>query len=255
MTRIVIVSLIFLSSMGYCCTHTANSDLKSGNGQQEQRDTISGKINCDELYRYFQSIGEGDSLDLNFYIEDLTQKANEGDCIKLMTLLGEEYMNGSRVLKNEEKGLKMLLYSFDKGDMSAKIPLLKYYFSKRYISNYLALLPESKANDRCDLCYEKAHFLLTGTSFLLGNPAIKYDTLNTKEGIEALHNCVDCKNIYAQIDLGFYYSEGLHGLGISNEKAIYYYTEAYKNPMAKSIPGIKDDIAEYLEEVGGRVPR
>lgn len=245
--------LILLETFIFCnwsSLHATPKDNVVGYSGINEHVIIDTCKECDSLLLDYQNWLELDAEKDYNEVTFLVKCALEKNCNNFYALYGENLIFNFYPDRNIELGKAFLEKAYRNGNNDAGFALVKYFLS---IDSYY------KAIDNLNILhnrgykqatFELSYILLKERSFYLGEKLNSGgELIDIEKGVYLLEQSASNGNIDAQIELGLAYKNGKYNLSLDASKADSLFHQAYENPQADTIPGIRDDIRFHLEGI------
>lgn len=205
---------------------------------------------ADSLILLYQSSCENNLVstnkDLSTIINCLLEKKN----YKFYEIHGLNLVKGYFLKQDINFGMELLNEAYINDNESAGLIISSIMFDQDSISTAVRILNELVAKNNYAAFFELAHIYLYGYPQSSGNFNIKNDKLiDYPKGRDLLIFASENNEYNSQIELGLAYSKGNFGLNVDKNQALKYFNMALNNKSISDIPGLKDNILDYINEL------
>ncbi len=172
-----------------------------------------------------------------YYLEQAALQNNN----LALRVLGSEYLSGSRLDRDVQKGLSYLEKAIALGDSLAYYSLAEYYYPND-IQKATEMLKKGMIRGDKYSTYEL--YMLYYNGYAFGRSEHKNEKIvNEKVGLEYLFKAEEMGSFDAQLSLVYLYINGKNGILYADKnKAIFYLKKAENNPELKEIPAATDEL-------------
>jgi len=229
MRTIIFTGFLFCCLIG--CKQSTNS-----NGKIQESLSVDSLFNLGMAYLY-EDTDKPKFDSAEYYLEQAALLNNS----LALRVLGGEYLSGSRLERDKQKGLLYLEKAIALGDISSYYFLAEYYYPNN-MKKVKELLEQGMSKGDKYAPYEL--YMLYYNGYAFGRSEYKNEKfVDEKKGIEYLLKADEMGSFDAQLSLVYLYANGREGIVAPNkEKALFYLEKAENNPELKEIPAAIDEL-------------